>query len=205
MTTPAMSGMTGASADAIELLTRQHREVDQIWSQLQASHAHGSQVQHHEARSIVKLLSQHDAIETQLLYPELRERAGAPGKEIAEQSLTEHQKVRDLLKDVDGADISDEEVFATMAECIAVVRRHVEEEESEVFPLLREHVDQPRLQELGEEMTAMLDMAPTHPHPMTPDSKVGATIAGAAAGLADKVRDAIRGDRDHRRGGPLAR
>lgn len=195
MTTPGMSGMTGASADAIELLTRQHREVDQIWSQLQASHAHGSAVQQDEARSIVKLLSQHDALETQLLYPELRESAGEKGRERSQHSLDEHKKVRELLKQVDGADISDEQAFATMSECISAVQHHVEEEESEIFPLLRNHCDERRLMDLGRKMEAMLDMAPTHPHPMTPDSKVGATIAGAATGLMDKARDLLKSHR----------
>ncbi len=183
---------TGASVDAVEFLTAQHREVDQLWSQLQLSHQNGSSDQVRLAEEIVTRLSQHDAIETQLLYPELRDNAGDQGKQFSDHSLGEHQQVRELLTEVDGKDITDESVFSTMADCIETVKHHVEEEEQEIFPLLRSHCDEQRLMELGERMAKMLPMAPTHPHPLTPDSKAGATIAGAVSGVVDKARDAVR-------------
>lgn len=182
----------GASGDAIELLTGQHREVEQIWTQLQAAHASGSDVQHQLAEEIIALLSQHDAIETQFLYPELRSAGGGRGQQLSDHSLEEHQQVRELLSAVDGKDVSDESVYSTLARCVASVTEHVSEEEQQIFPLLRQSSSPERLKDLGQEMTAALKMAPTHPHPTTPNSKVGATVAGAVTGVMDKARDAIR-------------
>ncbi|HLH47611.1 MAG TPA: hypothetical protein VKV25_10650, partial [Acidimicrobiales bacterium] len=49
------------------------------------------------------------------------------------------------------------------------------------------------LQELGEQIERAKAAAPTHPHPQSPNTGAGATIAGAAAGLMDKAKDAITG------------
>lgn len=186
------SSTMGASVDAVEFLVAQHRELEQLWSQLQLSHENGSADQERLSEEIVKLLSQHDAIETQFLYPELRDSAGDEGTELSDHSLGEHQRVRELLTQVDGKDIRDEGIFSAMSECISTVMHHVEEEEQEIFPLLRAQADEPRLMQLGERMSKMMAMAPTHPHPHTPDNKIGATIAGAVSGMVDKARDTVR-------------
>lgn len=189
MTEPAT---TGASADAIELLTSQHAEVEQLWSQLQAAHEAGAGGQAELAQHIVSLLSQHDALETQLLYPELHEHGGEAGRRMSEHGLEEHQQVRDLLEAVDGADIADEAVFTLLSRAMGMVIDHVAEEEEQMFPVLRRACGQERLSELGEEMARAKKLAPTHPHPSTPNSKLGATIAGAVSGVVDRARDAVR-------------
>ena len=187
-----MQGFSGASPDAIELLTGHHREVEQLWTHVEESHAEGSEVQVQLAQEIVTILSQHDAIETQFLYPELRSADGADGQQLSDHSLDEHQQVRELLTEVDGKDVRDESVYSALAQCIANVMEHVAEEEQQIFPLLRQSVGQERLTELGEQMAAAMKMAPTHPHPTTPNSKIGATVAGAVTGVIDKARDAVR-------------
>jgi len=193
MTKQADQGMTGAAADMIELLTRQHREVDQLWTRLKEAHTAHAKVQIELATDIVQRLSQHDALETQLLYPELRKASPDQGKSLSDHSLDEHKQVRELLTQVDGRDPADESVFNTFMECVSAVMHHVQEEEQQIFPLLRQKCGEERLMELGMQMEAMLPVAPTHPHPHTPDGKLGAAVAGAAAGLVDKARDALKG------------
>jgi hemerythrin superfamily protein len=180
-----------SSTDAIEFLTAQHREVDQWWSQLRDARPAGVGGQD-VAQRIVTLLSQHDALETQILYPELR-KLGDQGRQLADHGLEEHQRIRELLKEVDGRDPRDDATFTTLASCVSTVMDHVAEEEGLIFPLLRQHLDDEQLRSMGDHMRRMMSMAPTHPHPSTPNNKLGATIAGAVAGAADKVRDAVTG------------
>jgi hemerythrin-like domain-containing protein len=187
-------GFTGARADAVELLTEQHREVDQLWSQLEVAHRDASSVQQDVGEKIVRLLSQHDAIETMVLYPALRQ-ALPDGDQLADHSLDEHQQVREMLAQVDGEDVAEAGVFATLTKCIQAVQHHVQEEESSLFPKLRQAIGEERLTELGDEMQKAMATAPTHPHPHAPQSGVGATVAGAVSGVVDRARDAIRGDR----------
>ena len=186
-----MSSQQMPATDAIEFLTAQHREVDRLWAQVRDSRPSGAGCAP-VLQQIVTSLSQHDALETQLLYPELR-KLGDEGKALADHSSEDHQHIRELLKQIDRKDPSDDATFTTLGSCINAVMRHVEEEESQIFPLMRQQCDAQQLMAMGERMQKMMSMAPTHPHPSTPDNKVGATIAGAVAGVADKVRDAVTG------------
>jgi ADP-heptose:LPS heptosyltransferase/hemerythrin superfamily protein len=168
----------GMDVDIIELLTTQHREVEQRWTMLQEARQAGTGGPSGDlGREIVALLSGHDALETRLLYPELRAQDGDEGRELAEHGLEEHEEVRELLSRMDGKDPADEAVFATFQECLAAVMAHVQEEEGRIFPLLRASVGQDRLLDLGRQASAMDGMAPTHPHPHTPDGTLGATVA----------------------------
>jgi hemerythrin superfamily protein len=184
---------TGTRADAIELLTTQHRDVEQLWSQAQAARGNGDhQLAQDLANRIIGMLSQHDAIETMELYPALR-KAGDQGEQMADHALEEHQKVRELLAAADGKDIGDEAVWQSLSQALTDVQHHVQEEEGQMFPVLRT-LGQERLTELGESMEKAMKMAPTHPHPSTPNSGIGATVVGAVAGAVDRARDAITGE-----------
>jgi hemerythrin superfamily protein len=153
----------GGSEDPLDFLSHQHRQVEQLWIQLEAAHGTDNEIQAGLAREIVAMLSQHDAVEVQLLYPTLRERGGERGEELANHSLAEHQKVREQLQEVDGKDPRDEQVWTTLSQCIADVQQHVEEEEGEIFPLLRQHWDADERVQLCQQMNEVLANAPTHP------------------------------------------
>ncbi len=72
------------------------------------------------------------------------------------------------------------------------VRHHVEEEEDELFPEVREALTRKQLAELGEAMEEAKKTVPTRPHPRAPDTPPGNLVAGAGAAVVDKVRDAVR-------------
>jgi hemerythrin superfamily protein len=182
---------TGARTDAIELLSDQHREIEQLWEQAERACRNGDHdLTRHLVDRLITLLSQHDAIEAQVLYPTLRG-LGARGDELTDHSLHQHQIVRELLHEVDGKDHRDTEVWVALARCMHDVFRHAQEEEQQAFPMLRT-LGQETLDELGDTMQAVMPLAPTHPHPSTPDSGLGATVVGPIMGAVDKVRDALR-------------
>jgi hemerythrin superfamily protein len=183
-------GTTGARADAVELLTSHHRDVEQLWTRAQEAHGAGDQgLATDLGQRVITMLSQHDAIETQLLYPALRE-TGDRGDQLADHSLEEHQTVRELLKAADG-DLGNTTGWASLTEAMTNVIEHVGEEESQIFPLLRT-AGQDELYDLGDMMEKAMKVAPTHPHPTTPNNPLGATIMGGAAGVIDRVRDALK-------------
>jgi hemerythrin superfamily protein len=153
----------GGSDDPLDFLSHQHRQVEQIWIQLESAHQQKSDIQSRLTDDLVALLTQHDFVETNVLYPALRERAGAPGAELADRSLEEHRKVREELRQIDGQDPRDASVWSVISQCVADVTRHVEEEEREVFPLLRKHWDAEEQRELCRGMSATLGDAPRHP------------------------------------------
>jgi hemerythrin superfamily protein len=182
--------MTGARTDAIELLTSDHREVEQFFRQYEAA-THDDGVARHAAEEIIKGLSVHAAIEEMILYPTMRK--AAPEQEgLVDHSLEEHQEVKELLARVDGKPANDAEVRKIFGELKSSVEEHVSEEEGKLFPALRRHVKEDQLMELGEKMAKAKAMAPTHPHPNAPNTPPGNIVAGPFAALADKVRDFLR-------------
>jgi len=73
------------------------------------------------------------------------------------------------------------------------VRHHVEEEEQEFFPKVRAELDRNALAELGRAMETAKEMAPSHPHPRSPDTPPGNLAAAAGAGMVDRIGDTVSG------------
>ena len=182
--------MTGARADAIEMLTADHREVDQLFKQYEAA-KNDDGVAHHATEGIIKELSVHAAVEEMILYPMMR-KVDPQQSGLVDHSLEEHQEVKELLAKIDGKPANGPEVRQLMGKLKSSVEEHVEEEEGKLFPALRNHVKQDELMSLGEKMAKAKATAPTHPHPNAPNTPPGNIVMGPLAALADKVRDALR-------------
>ena len=134
----------------------------------------------------------HAAIEEQLFYPVTR--ATVPDTEdIALESLEEHHIVKWVLSELDGMDPEDERFDAKVTVLIENVRHHVEEEEEEYFPKVRDELGRNALDDLGDAMAAAKKVAPTHPHPRSPDTPPGNLVVGTAAGVVDRVGDTVSG------------
>jgi len=189
--TTQSAAMTGARADAIELLTSDHREVEQFFRQYEAA-ANDEGVATHAAHEIIKGLSVHAAVEEQILYPMMR-KADPQQSGLVDHSLEEHQEVKELLAKVDGRPANDPEVRQIFAQLKESVEEHVKEEEGKLFPALRSHIKPDQLMEAGETMAKAKASAPTHPHPNAPNTPPGNIVVGPFAALADRVRDFLRG------------
>ena len=73
------------------------------------------------------------------------------------------------------------------------VRHHVEEEEGEYFPKVRDELGRNALADLGDAMADAKKSAPTNPHPRMPDDGPANVVTGAIAGVADRVCDNVSG------------
>lgn len=183
-------GMTGAAADAIELLTSDHREVEQLFTQFEHAAA-DSKIAKEVADKIVRELSVHAVIEEEILYPALKD-LGEAANGLREHSLDEHQDVKKLLASVDGKPADDPKVRQTFQKVKASVQEHVAEEEGKVFPFMKTKCGQEKLMQMGEAMAKAKKTAPTHPHPHAPNTPPGNVVAGMGAMVVDKIRDAAR-------------
>ncbi len=181
---------TFTEQDAIELLTSDHAEVEQMFLQIEA--APQGETRDRLVQGVIRELSVHAAIEEQILYPAMRG-ALPNGGALVEEAIEEHQQVKDTLAAIERANDSTE-LDPLLVQLMGNVRHHVEEEETELFPQLRSSIDQEQLRTMGAELAAAKKMAPTHPHPHAPNTPPGNVVGGAAAALIDKARDALRRD-----------
>ena len=195
MTTESATATPGG--DAITMLTTDHREVERLYAEFQRAGMPDTHRRQELANQIIRELSVHAVVEEQYLYP-LTAEAVHDGEELADHSLEEHQGIKDRLAELDGMEATDPGYDQKLAEVMATVSHHVEEEEGDLFPRLRQSVGTDRLAEVGEKMHRAKAVAPTRPHPSAPDTPPGNKILGAFAAVADKVRDTARDFPDQR-------
>lgn len=193
MTSQASAG--AGDVDAIELLTRDHSEVDAMFTEYEGLGAGNADRKRELVDNIIRELSKHAAVEEQFLYPFIRDEVSG-GAELADEGIEEHQEAKDLLHDLEQRDVNDPEFDAKVAELIADIRHHVEEEEGEFFPRLRQAATSQQLLDLGSKLETAKSTAPTRPHPKAPNTPPGNLAAGPVAGAMDRAKDAFTKDND---------
>lgn len=180
--------------DGIELLTRDHRTVDDLFEQYEGLGPEDHANKRSLVDDMIRELSVHAAVEEQFLYPFIRDEVDG-GDRLAQEGIEEHQEAKEILADLEDRQPSDPDFDARVRELIADVRHHVEEEEQEFFPALRAAATPEQLQDLGERLSTAKSAAPTRPHPGAPNTPPGNLAAGPAAGAVDRVKDAVTKDR----------
>lgn len=138
--------------DAIELLKKDHDEVRGLFAQFRQAHeAEDVDRMRELQRQIFSELETHTRIEEDIFYPAVRDLDDEDLTETVAEGVQEHHVVKILMREIE--DVSGEETFtAKMQVLIENVEHHADEEEEEMFPEVREKVDQARLEELGREL-----------------------------------------------------
>lgn len=171
-----------------ELLTNDHREVDELFRRYHLSQRDDSIEE--LTKEIVHELSVHAAVEEIFVYPLIRATVDG-GSDLANEAIDEHQEVKRLLADLEKLEAGSAEHSKTMEQVIEAVRHHVEEEEAELFPKLRDNANESTRDNLGAVVEQAKSTVPTHPHPLVPGTATAQLVAGPWAAAVDKVRDLV--------------
>lgn len=179
--------------DIIEVLTHDHREVEQMFGEYEALPATGSDDQRKDLvdQMIIELV-RHSVAEEQYLYPTVREKV-AGGGPLADRELQEHAEAEKTMNSLDKLGPGDAEFDQTVGKLMTEIKSHVAEEEGELFPQLRQACTPQELIDLGSKVEAAKKVAPTRPHPAAPDTPPFNKVAGPGAALVDRVRDFVTG------------
>jgi hemerythrin superfamily protein len=177
--------------DAIELLSHDHRMVEQLFRDYRSA------ASERQRRGVVEImvreLSKHAALEELMVYPLAKKVLANGGQAEVDQHLREHMEVKKLLAELDACSEGDPRMDQLMEQLQPVIAEHVQEEEGTFFPELRSHVDQQALTELGSELAKAKDRAPTRPHPAAPDEPPALALAAPVAAIYDRLRDRLQG------------
>lgn len=177
-------------ADLIDELVADHREVEDAFTRLEegmTAQEGGALVE----RTIIELV-RHSVVEEQLLYP-LAARVLPDGKQIADHEKKDHAEVERMMKELEKLEPGSQGFTTEVRMWMRSVRSHIEEEETDLMPRLREAVDADELRALGEQARLLKKIAPTRPHPAQPNSPLAHATVGPLVGLVDRVRDAVSG------------
>lgn len=138
--------------DPIAMLCAEHREAEELVERLEQSKTPGPRRQEIVDRLRAALVLHMEA-EEKVFYPAV---VGVVGDSQVEEANTEHNLLRDALRTLE--DMIDEDGFGASVEMLkAGMQHHVEEEEGEMFPAVRQRFGDERLGEIGAEMKRMQD------------------------------------------------
>jgi hemerythrin superfamily protein len=135
--------------DAIDMLVRQHREMERTMKQvLEAGDA--------EAKSlfaqVADHLTTHIASEEEVFYPAVRAQRT---EDILLESLEEHLSLKRLLADLLDLEPSDKTFEPKFKVLKEQAEHHHEEEEENLFPKVKKLLDGAQREKLGDEMLAV--------------------------------------------------
>ena len=181
-----------ADIDAITLLKNDHKAVEKLFKQYEKAGDQAYATKRKIVDDIIRELSIHAEIEEQIFYPAIRAAEIPEAQDMVLESLEEHGVAKWLLHELDGMDPEAERFDAKVTVMMEMIRHHVEEEESDMFPAVREVLKRKALTELGGVMDEAKAIVPTHPHPRSPDTPPGNIVGGLAAAAIDRTRDAAR-------------
>ncbi|MEY9214621.1 hemerythrin domain-containing protein [Thermobifida halotolerans] len=181
------------SVDLIDVIITDHREVERVFTELET----GTSSPEHRRRlvdHVITELVRHSVAEEQYMYPAAREKLD-DGDRIADHELEEHTEAERVMKDLEGRDPSDPRFEELLRTLMSDIRHHIEDEENDLLPRLREACSQEELRDLGQKVLRAKEHAPTRPHPSAPDTPPANRILDPGAGMIDRMRDALTGRR----------
>jgi hemerythrin superfamily protein len=151
--------------DAIVLLKNDHKTVEKLFKQFEKQRKDKNSDPKAKAAlvaEIIQELTTHTYIEETIFYPAARTAAPNTSDHVLE-SFEEHHVVTWMLSELAGLDPADESYDAKMTVLMENVRHHVEEEEQDWFPKVREAMGRKILQELAGQMEDAKKDAPRDP------------------------------------------
>ena len=150
------------TTDAIVLLKDDHKEILRVFRDFEKAGDGALKTKGRLVDRMIELLTVHTYIENEVMYPRVRELVPELEDDVLE-SYEEHHVADVLVTELAVMDPSDERFTAKATVLIENVRHHIEEEESEWFPQVREALSRTVLREIGAAMVEARDKAPRRP------------------------------------------
>ena len=150
------------STDAIVLLKNDHKEMRAVFTAFEKAGDNALATKDRVARQIIEELTVHTYLENECMYPEVRTLLPEVEDDVLE-SYEEHHVADVLCVELAAMDATDERFDAKTTVLIENVEHHIEEEEQDWFPKVREGLGRRQLRELGEELLAAKKKAPRSP------------------------------------------
>ena len=138
--------------NAMEMLKRQHRQVEKLFKQLDGEDS--TDARRRTFEQIADALAIHATIEERHFYPAVKEQ---PTEDILLESVEEHLEIKRAIADLLAMDAGEENFDAKVQVLREDVEHHVEEEEKQLFPKVEKLFDEETLSEIAEAMQETQD------------------------------------------------
>lgn len=125
---------SGATQNAFELLEHDHREVEEWldeFDELEDDEDRKGEL----AKEICLALTVHAQIEEEIFYPAARDATG--DDDLIDEAVVEHAAVKHMIAEIEKIKPGEELYDAKLRVLGEMVKRHIREEEEELFPELQ--------------------------------------------------------------------
>lgn len=173
---------------ATDLLKQQHREVEDLFRQLET--AEDDEERNSLREELANRLAAHTAIEEEIFYPAAMEAIGPTAR--VREALEEHAVADFALYRLLSVSTSDESFQAKLGCLKDVVMNHVEEEESELLPQADGEMDQDKLEAIGDKLAARFEDRMVEGHRSILERSLGITMRQAAQAAPGAKKAAAR-------------
>jgi iron-sulfur cluster repair protein YtfE (RIC family) len=135
--------------NAIDLLKEDHDRVDRLFQKVQATQE-GEHMDLFE--QIYQELEVHTHIEETIFYPQIKEGGDEELQKLTAEAVEEHRQAKMFLRELNAMKNEGERFEAKLKVLMEDIKHHVQEEEGQMFPMVREQFDEYTLQTLGQEL-----------------------------------------------------
>jgi hemerythrin-like domain-containing protein len=150
------------STDAIVLLKADHKELRKVFTDFEKAGENAHSAKGKLVDRMIELLTVHTYIENEVMYPRVRDLLPDLEDDVLE-SYEEHHVADLLVVELAAMAPTAERFTAKTTVLIENVRHHMDEEEQDWFPKVREGLGRKTLQDLGAEMLEAKEKAPRRP------------------------------------------
>ncbi|WP_067045543.1 hemerythrin domain-containing protein [Streptomyces sp. FXJ1.172] len=119
----------------IDELMTDHREVEEMFGRNQALPTGGRRLRGLVDGLTIEL-ARHAVAEEQYLYPAVCEHVEG-GARLADKEIADHGRIEKIVKQLETVDTESTQMSPLLGQLMAEVAEHVEDEESNLFPMLR--------------------------------------------------------------------
>ena len=150
------------STDAIVLLKEDHKEIRKLFADFEKAGENAHKAKGKLVDRMIELLTVHTYIENEVMYPRVRALLPDLEDDVLE-SYEEHHVADLLVVELSTMKPEDERFDAKTTVLIENVRHHMDEEEDDWFPKVREGLGRKVLSEIGADMAEAKKKAPRRP------------------------------------------
>lgn len=139
-------------SDPVQLLMRQHREVDALFLELENSGELAHKAREKTLQSLISALELHTELEERFFYPAARN----ADEKLVLESAEEHDNIKNMLRKLQATDLLDTCLPARIKVLRELVHHHVREEETQLFPKCEAALNRDKLSDIAARMEALI-------------------------------------------------
>jgi hemerythrin superfamily protein len=177
----------GGPTSVIVRQRRDHQRLSELIAQVRATRG---DEQDEAIMRMCRLVFPHAFAEEAVLWPAIR-RVLPEGDALTVEIEREHQEINEVITALERSRRGDADREALLERAITLLDHDVRDEEDELFPRLRDALDDHDLRRLGRSWELVRRTAPTRGHPVVARRPPGNVVAALPLTLLDRSRDGL--------------